>query len=100
MILSVLGSLCIFGVLIGDRRGFLVGDRVGVLREDSVDFLKPYPNESGCLIAGDLENRDRTFDVRFDDVRSLDLVTDPRRRKSVRNALFCGLRMGSDTVVG
>ena len=91
MILSVLGSLSISGVLIGDRSGFLVEDRIGVVREDSADFLKPYPNESGCLIAGDLENRDRTFDVRFDDVRSLDLVTEPRRKKSVRNALFCGL---------
>ena len=91
MILSVLGSLRISGILMGDRRGFLAVDRIGVLRDDSADFLKPLPNESGSLIAGDLENRDRTFDVRFDDVRSLDLVTDPRRKKSVRNALLCGL---------
>lgn len=96
----MLGSLRISGILIGDRRGLLVVDRIGVLRDDSTDFLKPYPNESGCLIAGDLENRDRTFDVRFDDVRSLDRVTDPRRKKSVRNALFCELWIGSDTVVG
>lgn len=96
----MLGSLRISGILIGDRRGFLVVDRIGVLKDDSADFLKPYPNESGWLIAGDLENRDRTFDVRFDDVRSLDRVTDPRRKKSVRNALFCGLWIGSDTIVG
>ena len=87
----MLGSLRISGILIGDRRGFLVVDRVGVLRDDSADFLKPYPNEPGCLITGDLENGDLTFDVRFDDVRSLDRVIDPRRKKSVRNALLCGL---------
>lgn len=87
----MLGSLRISGILIGDRRGFLVIDRVGVLKDDSADFLKPYPNEFGCLITGDLENSDRTFDVRFDDVRSLDRVIDPRRKKSVRNALLCGL---------
>lgn len=91
MILSVLGSLRISGILIGDRRGFLGVDRVGVLRNDPADFLKPYPKESGCLITGDLENSDLTFDVRFDDVRSLDRVIDPRRKKSVRNALLCGL---------
>lgn len=69
--LSVLGSFLISGV------------RIGLL------MFRPTP--PAFLIVGDLENRDFTLDVRF-------LEPEPRRRKSVRKALFDGSYMGSDTV--
>lgn len=69
--LSVLGSFLISGVLIG------------------LLMFRPIP--SAFLIVGDLENSDFTLEVRF-------LEPEPRRRKSVRTALFSGWYMGSETV--
>lgn len=63
--LSVLGSFLISGVRIG------------------LFIFRPIP--SAFLIVGDLENRDFTLDVRF-----LEPEPEPRRRKSVRKALFSG----------
>lgn len=69
--LSVLGSFLISGVLVG------------------LLIFRSIP--SAFLIVGDLENRDFTFEERF-------LEPEPRRRKSVRKALFSGWYMGSETV--
>lgn len=69
--LSMLGSLLLSGV------------RIGVLR------LRPIP--SRLLIEEDLENTDETGELRWGGM-------DSRRRKSVRNALLPGCKMGSDTV--
>lgn len=68
MMLSVLGSFLISGVLIG------------------LLIFRPVPSP-----VGDLENIDFTLDVRF-------LKLEPRRRKSVRKALFSGWYIGSETV--
>lgn len=69
--LSMLGSLVISGVRT-------------VLRQ-----LRPI--SSGLRIEEDLENSDLTRELRRFGV-------DSRRRKSVRNALFPGWEMGSETV--
>ena len=69
--LSMLGSLPLSGV------------RIGVLK------LRSIP--SWLLIEEGLENSDTTRELRR-------LGTDSRRSKSVRNALFPGWKMGSDTV--
>ena len=69
--LSMLGSLLISGV------------RTGLLK------LRPIP--SWLLYEEDLENSDLTGEGRW-------LGMDSRRRKSVRNALLPGWKMGSDTV--
>lgn len=70
MMLSMLGSFLISGVLIG--------------------LLMFRPTISACPFVGDLENSDFTLEE-F-------LKPEPRRRKSVRTALFSGWYMGSDTV--
>lgn len=73
LMLSVLGSFLISGVLIG--------------------LLMFRPVLLAFPIVGDLENSDFTLEVRF-----LEPEPEPRRRKSVRRALFSGWYMGSETV--